>query len=49
MDINQIISNLYDKENHVNKNVLNNLEFPSRKIQSLITESDEISIFSNKG
>ena len=49
MDINQIMSNLYDKENHVIRNVLNNLAFPSRKIQSLITESDEISIFSNKG
>ena len=49
MDINQIMPNLYDKENHVNRNVLNNLAFPSRKIKSLITESDEISIFSNKG
>ena len=49
MDINQIMSNLYDKENHVNRNVLNSLVFPSRKIQSLITESDELSIFSNKG
>ena len=48
MDINQIISNLYHKENHVNRNVLNNLAFRSRKIQSLIIESDEISIFSNK-
>ena len=26
-----------------------NLAFPSRKIESLITESDKISIFSNKG
>ena len=49
MDINQIMPNLYDKENHVNRNVLNNLAFPSRKIKLLITESDEISIFSNKG
>ena len=49
MDINQIMSNLYDKENHVNRNVLNNLGFRSRKIQSLIIESDEIIIFSNKG
>ena len=40
---------LYDKENHVNGNVLNNLASPSRKMQSLIIESDEISIFSNKG
>ena len=48
MDINQIMSNLYDKKNHANRNVLNNLAFPSRKIQSLIIESDEISIFSNK-
>ena len=49
MDINQIMSNLYGKENHVNRNVLNNLPFSSRKIQSLIIESDEISNFSNKG
>ena len=49
MDINQTMPNLYDKENHVNRNVLNNLAFPSRKIKLLITESDEISIFSNKG
>ena len=49
MDINQIMSNLYDKKNHVTRNILNNLAFPSRKIQSLIIESDEISIFSNKG
>ena len=40
---------LYDKENHVNGNVLNNLASSSRKMQSLIIESDEISIFSNKG
>ena len=31
MDINQIMPNLYDKENHVNRNVLKNLAFPSRK------------------
>ena len=49
MDINQITSNSYDKENYLNRNVPNNLAFPTRKIQSLITESDEISIFSNKG
>ena len=49
MDINQIASNSYDKENYLNRNVPNNLAFPTRKIQSLITESDEISIFSNKG
>ena len=35
MDINQIMSNLYDKENHVNRNILNNLAFLSGKIQSL--------------
>ena len=42
MDINQIMSNPYDKENHENRNVLNNLAFRSRKIQSLIMKSDEI-------
>ena len=31
MDINQIMANLFDKENHVNRNVLKNLAFPSRK------------------
>ena len=45
MDINQIMSNLYDKENHENRNVLKKLAFPSRKMQSLITKSDEIRIF----
>ena len=35
MDINQIMSNLYDKENQVNRNILNNLAFLSGKIQSL--------------
>ena len=49
MDINEIMSNFYDKGNHVNTNALNSLAFPSRKIQSLIIKSDEISIFSNKG
>ena len=49
MDINEIMSNFYDEGNHVNTNALNNLAFPSRKLQSLIIKSDEISIFSNKG
>ena len=34
MDINQIMSSLYNKESHENMNVLNNLAFPSRKTQS---------------
>ena len=49
MDINQVMSNLYDKENHENRDVPNNLSFPSKKMQLLITESNEIRIFSSKG
>ena len=48
MDINQIMSDVYDKENHKNRNVVNKLAFLSMKTQSLIIESDEIRIFSNK-
>ena len=49
MDVNQIMSNLSNKENHEHTNALINLAFPSRKIQSSIIESDEINVFSNKG
>ena len=36
MDINQTMSNLYVKENHVNRNVLNNVAFSSRKKNTII-------------
>ena len=36
IDINQIMSNLYVKENHVNRYVLNTLAFSSRKKNTII-------------